>query len=234
MGERAALERNWVLYKQPFVTYYFHRISECPRTLESLGGERELHIGEGPKEVMRGGEGTAPTRWPGGRGGIEAEAESQRPQGRGCRKGPEAGAGAPLSCQATARRPRGHQNTQDTEGFRMRRSTRPGRVSRIFHRGQPTGGIGARLRLRPRPWKRRVEKGWCIREAKSHHFARRSAARSDREEGRRSDRLLQEAATAAAAAQLRSAGAAAALGTPAREGVRAGRRGGAAGPAPAG
>ena len=96
MGERTALERNWVLYKQPFVTYYFHRISESPRTLESLGGERELHNREGLKEVMRGGEGTAPGRWPGGRG-VEAEAESQRPPGRGCRKGPEAGAGAPLS-----------------------------------------------------------------------------------------------------------------------------------------
>lgn len=50
----------------------------------------------------------------------------------------------------------------------MHHGTSPGRISRIFHREQPTEGIGARLR--PRPWKRRVGKSWCIREAKVSPF----------------------------------------------------------------
>lgn len=58
----------------------------------------------------------------------------------------------------------------------------------------------------------------ALGKQRSHHFDRRSVARSGRGKYRHSDGLLEEAA----AAQLRSAEAAAALGTPAGEGVRAG------------
>lgn len=89
------------------------------------------------------------------------------------------------------------------------------RVSRIFHRGKPPRGV----RTRPRPWKRRAGRdgAWGSQRLTILLGGRRLARA---EECRRSDWLPQEAA--AAAAQLRSAGAAAALGTPAGEGVRAG------------
>lgn len=197
VGAGAAPERKRVLYKEPFVTFSFRRISEAPG-LGRVWGRPGAPPGGGaaPSPAGRPGGGSRPTA---GAGGGRGRGGTRRPRGQGRRRAP-------------ARRPRGRPGLSDPP------RQQPDRVSRIFQRGKPAGGVG--VRLRPRPWTRRAGEGWCTGEAKVSPFCWRSAAGSDGGECRRSDGLPQEAA--AVAAQLRSAGAAAALGTPAGEGVRAG------------
>lgn len=162
---------------------------------------------EGPEKGKRADQGTVPGARPGWLG-VEARAESQRREGGGGggapRGGPGAGAGAPPGCQSAARRPRAAGAFSGLSNFP------PGEAAR-GSRGSPP----------PLPLEAAGGERWCVGKPRAHHFAWRSATRSHREECRRSDGLPQEAV--AAAAQLRSAGAAAALGTPAGEGgVQAG------------
>ena len=196
-------------HSPPMIAVGFRNLPELERVSLKLRGG--LHVEEGPERGKAGRSGDSPGRTagvaggrgPGGIPGARGGGGGGAPRG-----GPGAGAGAPPGCQSAARRPRAAGAFSGLSNFP------PGEAAR-GSRGSPP----------PLPLEAAGGERWCVGKPRAHHFAWRSAARSHREECRRSDGLPQEAAAAAvaAAAQLRSAGAAAALGTPAGEGgVQAG------------
>lgn len=111
----------------------------------------------------------ARTRTTAGEEGVEAWADSRRALGEGAEGRPGGWRGGPAVLSSS--RPTASAGRQRTRAALSDPPLpQPGRVSRIFRWGKPAGGSGARPRLRPRPWKRQEEEGWCIGEAKVSPF----------------------------------------------------------------